>query len=96
MRRGHGLHEHLEAIPDNPADWAVPVRGAAALAESLRNHRDQVMLYRVLARLRTDAPLPESILDLEWRGANRGALTEFCAELGAESMVERVHRWQVG
>ena len=89
-------YEHLEAIPDNPADWAIPVRGAAALAESLRNHRDQVMLYRVLARLRTDAPLPESIPDLEWRGANRGALTEFCAELGAESMVERVHRWQVG
>ena len=89
-------YEHLEAIPDNPADWAVPVRGAAALAESLRNHRDEVMLYRVLARLRTDAPLPGSIPDLEWRGANRGALTEFCAELGAESMVERVHRWQVG
>jgi 5'-3' exonuclease len=86
-------YEHLEAIPDNHGDWAVPVRGAAALAESLRAHREEVMLYRVLARLRTDAPLPESIQDLEWRGANRELLAGFCAEMGAESMVERVGRF---
>jgi 5'-3' exonuclease len=87
-------YEHLEAIPDFAADWAVPVRGAAALAESLRQHREDVMLYRVLARLRTDAPIPESVEELEWRGANGEALAPFCAELGADSLPERVHRWK--
>jgi 5'-3' exonuclease len=85
---------HLEAIPDDPAEWQVPVRGAAALAESLRNHRDEVMLYRVLARLRTDVPLPESIEDLEWRGALREPLADLSAELGTSSILERVHRWR--
>jgi 5'-3' exonuclease len=86
-------YERLEAIPDDPARWAVPVRGAAALAESLRLGRAEAMLYRVLARLRTDAPLPEDIPDLEWRGADRQALESFCAETGATGLMERVHRW---
>ena len=87
-------YEHLEAIPDDPSQWAVPVRGAAALAESLRMGRDEVMLYRVLARLRTDAPLPESIQEMEWQGANRSALETLCQELGAPGLLERVHRWK--
>ena len=86
-------YEHLEAIPDDPGQWAVPVRGAAALAESLRTGRDEVMLYRTLARLRTDAPLPESIADLEWRGADRKTLEPLCLELGGTGILERVHRW---
>ena len=88
-------YEHLEAIPDNPAEWAVAVRGAAALAETLRNGRDEVILYRTLARLRTDAPLPESIPDLEWRGADREVLEPLCNELGAAGLLERVHQWSV-
>src|SRR5262249_44342094 len=31
--------EHLESIPDDAAAWQVPVRGADALAASLRAHR---------------------------------------------------------
>jgi len=88
-------YEHLEAIPDNPAEWAVAVRGAAALAETLRNGRDEVILYRTLARLRTDAPLAESIPDLEWRGADREVLEPLCNELGATGLLERVHQWAV-
>lgn len=87
---------HLEEIPDDHAEWQVPVRGAAALAGSLRHHRQEVTLYRVLARLRTDAPLPESIEDLEWRGALRDPLKELCTELGGSSIMERVHRWNEG
>ena len=86
-------YEHLEAIPDDVREWAVPVRGAPALAESLRAARDEAMLYRTLARLRTDAPLPESIAELEWRGADRNALEALCQELGATGLPERVHRW---
>ena len=62
-------YEHLEAIPDDEAQWGVAVRGAASLAESLREHREDAALYRLLATLRTDVPLVEEIEDLRWRGA---------------------------
>ena len=31
----------LESIPDRESEWRVEVRGAAALAASLREHRDE-------------------------------------------------------
>jgi hypothetical protein len=70
------------------------VRGAAALAQSLCEHREQAVLYRRLATLRTDVPLAEGIDDLRWRGARRSELTELCHEIGDEKFVERVQRWR--
>ena len=75
---------HLEAIPDQETQWTVAVRGAAALAESLREHREEATLYRRLATLRTDVPLAEGIEDLRWRGALRSELTSLCHEIGDE------------
>ncbi len=75
----------LERIPDDPADWAVVVRGAAALAENLHARRDEVELYRRLATLRTDVPLAESLDDLRWRGAEIDALRA----LGFEDLADR-------
>ena len=85
---------HLESIPDNAAEWKVPVRGSAALAESLREHRNVVGLYRTLATLREDAPLTETLEELEWKGAPREKLAAFCAAIGDDEMVGRVERWQ--
>src|SRR5256712_767193 len=73
-----GRYARLEAIPELERDWKVPVRGAAALGESLRAHRDEAQLFRRLATLRTDADLPESLADLRWRGARRGELEDVC------------------
>jgi 5'-3' exonuclease len=87
-------YAHLEAIPDDPAQWRVSVRGADGLARSLREHREEVALYRLLATLRTDVPLAEESEALRWRGAVRGELEDLCRELGSEDIVERVHRWQ--
>jgi 5'-3' exonuclease len=87
-------YEHLEAIPDDETQWDVNVRGAASLAESLREHREQASLYRRLATLRTDAPLVEGIEDLHWRGALRPELTALCREIGDERFIERVPRWR--
>ncbi len=57
----------VEAIPPSAEAWGVSVRGAAALAESLRANAEVVPLYKTLATLRTDA-LPEcSLEDLEVR-----------------------------
>jgi 5'-3' exonuclease len=83
----------LEAIPEHERYWAVSVRGAAGLAASLRAHRDDARLYRLLATLRTDAPLGETLDDLRWRGA-RPELTELCREIGEERLLERVTRWR--
>jgi len=87
-------YKHLEAIPDQAAQWTVPVRGAAALAQSLGEHRQEAVLYRRLATLRTDVPLAEGLDDLRWRGARRSELTALCREIGDEKFVERVTRWR--
>lgn len=88
-----GAYRHLEAIPDDAAQWKVKVRGAAALAASLTEHREAVLLYRRLATLRTDVPLKEDIPSLQWRGANRAELTALCRELDALDILDRVPRW---
>ncbi len=87
-------YEHLEAIPDDETQWSVAVRGAAALAESLRAHREEARLYRRLATLRTDVPVAEQIDDLRWRGALRPELTALCREIGDERFIERVQTWR--
>ena len=89
-----GRYPHLEAIPDDAAQWQVTVRGAAALAASLREHRDDVLLYRRLATLRTDVPLKEDVASLRWRGADRPALTALCREIGGEDILERITSWR--
>jgi 5'-3' exonuclease len=77
--------QHIERIPDRERDWVVSVRGAAALAESLRNGRVEAALYRTLATLRTDVPLAESLDDMRWRGPRREQLEPLCAEIGDTS-----------
>ncbi len=84
---------HLEAIPDDPARWDVAVRGAAALAESLRAGRGEVALYRTLATLRTTVPLPETRNDLLWRGADRSRLLPLLERIGDVRFADRVDRW---
>jgi len=78
----------IEAIPDDAARWDVAVRGAPALAESLRERRGEAALYRVLATLRTDVPLAEDLEALRWRGPVP-ALASFCAEIGEEELPAR-------
>jgi 5'-3' exonuclease len=85
---------HIEEIPASEADWSVAVRGAVALAQSLRERRVDAILYRTLATLRTDVPLAEDVEDLRWRGARRAELTQLCDELGERSVLERPMRWR--
>jgi 5'-3' exonuclease len=76
-----GRFGRLESIPDSADGWGVAVRGAARLAESLRAHREQALLYRTLATLRTDVPLAEGLDDLRCRGPRRDALEALEAAL---------------
>jgi 5'-3' exonuclease len=79
----------IERIPDDAGQWKVEVRGAAAAAESLAARREEALLYRRLATLRTDVPLPEELDDLRWRGPRREELRALCRELGDEELPAR-------
>lgn len=89
-------YEHLDAIPERASAWDLAVRGAPALAASLRDHRREALLYRELATLRTDAPVPEPLEALEWRGVPRGPFAALVEQLAAPQLLTRVHRWADG
>jgi 5'-3' exonuclease len=80
---------HIEAIPDEARLWDVTVRGADALAATLREGRDAAQLYRRLATLRTDVPLREELDALRWSGPDPATLEAFCLEAGDEELLVR-------
>lgn len=86
-------YETLAAIPDDPDDWAVKVRSAERLAEVLRENRHDANLYRTLAELVTDVPLPQSLDDLEWAGVPRGPFEAWCERFGVTTLASRPERW---
>jgi 5'-3' exonuclease len=88
------VYGHLEAIPDRESEWRVTVRGAAALAASLREHRDAAYLYRRLATLRSDVPIAEELDDLRWQGARQQELSALCRDIDDEGFLERVTLWR--
>ncbi len=83
-------HGHIDAIPDDPADWDVTLRGAARLAGTLREGRALAELFRVLATLRVDTPgvLEDGVGEIAWRGPAPG-LADMCRRLGAPEVLDR-------
>ena len=84
---------HLEDIPDDPRQLALPAGRASRLLESLQSRHKDALLFRVLATLRTDVPITETLGDLEWRGASPG-LRDVCRMLGEDGLVERISLWR--
>ena len=84
---------HIEDIPLDAALWNLPVRGAETLAGSLRAGIGEALLYRYLALLRRDVPLPDSLVDLEWKGVPRDIFESLCDELGFGTLRDRPSRW---
>jgi 5'-3' exonuclease len=88
--------EHIEQIPSDAAQWHVPTIApgrAASLDASLGRRREEALLYRQLATLRYDVPLPERLSDLQWQGAH-SRLKELCRALGDERITARISRWR--
>ena len=81
---------HIEAIPDSARDWDVKPRRADDLAATLREQRDDALLYKKLATLPLDVPLTEDLKDLRWQGVRRDRFEELCLELGERDLAERV------
>ena len=84
---------HLEAIPDSPLEWDVPLRNAVRLAATLKQQRADALLFRRLAILNRDAAIAGDLDSLAWRGVPREEFLALCDELGFDRIRERVHRW---
>jgi 5'-3' exonuclease len=86
---------HLEDIPEDVAEWHVNVRSAARLSATLRDLWSDALLFRRLATLANNAPLPQRGPDeLLWRGARRADFLALCGELGQTRLAERPHLWR--
>jgi 5'-3' exonuclease len=86
-------YRHLERIPVDARAWEVPLRNADALAATLRAGRAEAELYRELATLRVDVPLPETLDDLAWRGVPQEPFAALVELLRAPHLEARVPRW---
>jgi 5'-3' exonuclease len=79
---------HFEDIPPDAADWDVAVRGAAKLAATLRDGREEARLFKDLATLRVDRSLLGAVDDLRWRGPSAG-FAALCESMDAPGIARR-------
>ena len=61
-------YSHFENIPKDWRKWPSSIRGAQRLAGVLFEQWNDAVLYRVLATLRQDVPVFESLDELHWNG----------------------------
>ncbi len=83
-----GHYGSIAAIPTDPGDWEVTVRGAARVATSLAEHADEVALWQRLATLVTDVDLGCDLDDLAHEGPDRPALEAWAARVGSGSLAD--------
>ncbi len=82
---------HIEDIPPSAGQWDITVRAGAKLARTLQDQLDEALLFRTLATLQTDAPVSESVADMEWRGPT-AAFADLAGRLDGQALVERADR----
>ena len=84
-------YENIDQIPTDVADWDLSVRGAANLVKVVTEQWDNAQLYRQLATLRLDVPLPETEPEqLRWMGVRQPGFADLCQSLGLESLLSRL------
>jgi 5'-3' exonuclease len=79
---------HIEQIPDQPDQWAVPLRNRPALAATLRDRRRDALLFKDLATLRVDRSLLGDVEELRWTGPT-ALFAEVCERIDARSLATR-------
>jgi 5'-3' exonuclease len=79
---------HLEDVPREWRQWHPSIRGAQRLSAVLLDQWNDALLFRTLATLRSDAPLPHSVDDLEWKGP-RPEFERYCVRLQAPELFTR-------
>jgi 5'-3' exonuclease len=82
---------HIESIPEDSQEWHVNASNAGSLAHTLARNRDQALLFRTLATLRTDIPLFDDVEQLRWDGPTAG-FEAIAARLDAAVTVKKPPR----
>lgn len=77
---------HLEQIPDAPGQWEVTVRGAAKLAATLADQRDDAYLFRRIATVDTTGPQVGTVDDMAYQGTKPG-FAEYCERIDAPNLI---------
>jgi 5'-3' exonuclease len=84
-------YHHLEAIPDQVEDWDVPgLRGAARLADTLREQRSLAELFRQIATVVRTVNVGQ-VAQWKWAGPTAD-LREIMTELGAPELADRAEK----
>lgn len=88
-----GRYGTLEQIPEDVSAWDVSPRGASRLASALAAQREEAMLIKALATLRTDLPIDCTPAKLRWEGVDRARLGRIIDATGTQDLYERLQRW---
>jgi 5'-3' exonuclease len=78
--------ETIENIPADWQEWKVNATGASRLAATLTRERENALLFKRLATLRTDIPLFQSVDELQWKGP-RPEFEQYGPRLNAAKVV---------
>lgn len=81
----------IEDIPLDAADWDITVRGAAKLADTLREQLDLALLFRRIATIAYDAPTIGSVDELRWTGPSDD-VADVLARIDATRMLGRIEK----
>ena len=79
---------HLESIPDDWREWHPSIRNASTLSATLHEFRDDALLFRILATLRLDVPVFDTIEELRWKGP-REEFEGYCVRMKSTELSER-------
>ncbi len=82
-------YPHLEDIPKEWREWHPSIRKSRVLSESLFTAWNDALLFRILATLRLDVPVFDTVEDLHWKGA-RPNFEEYCRRMKATDLLRRI------
>jgi 5'-3' exonuclease len=87
------LYERLDEVRQTPG-----IRGGKSLYVKLKASREMATLSKRLATVSREAPIPSGVglADLEYQGADRGAVEALCQRLGFKTLPKRIERWSPG
>jgi 5'-3' exonuclease len=78
---------HIDAIPDDVAEWDVNIPSVRSMAARLAAEKDAALLFRVLATLRTDCAVG-AVDEWQWTGPT-GEFSAMCDRLEAPDLLKR-------
>lgn len=81
-------YRHLEDIPKDWHQWHPAIRRSRPLADSLFSAWDEAILFRILATLRLDVPVFDSVDELQWREATSN-FEGLCRRIKAPDLLRR-------